>query len=201
MGACQTEGVPFTSLPPTACWQHQGLRSGFEVAYFMPEPPGLRIEGTTTGLQDGDTWVVHYQLEVDQSWNTRRAWIRSRTSSGWVEQLIESDTEGHWLIDGKVAAHLEGCLDVDLEASAMTNALPVHRLSLAVGGRAAALAAYVRLAHQQIDRLDQAYAHREDEPGRLNYDYEAPAFDFRCRLVYDRAGLVLDYPGIAVRAG
>jgi hypothetical protein len=29
----------------------------------------------------------------------------------------------------------------------------------------------------------------------------APAFDFACRLTYDESGLVLDYPGIAVRAG
>ncbi|MGE5286203.1 MAG: putative glycolipid-binding domain-containing protein [Micromonosporaceae bacterium] len=31
--------------------------------------------------------------------------------------------------------------------------------------------------------------------------YEISAFDFTCRLVYDEGGLVLDYPGIAVRAG
>jgi hypothetical protein len=31
------------------------------------------------------------------------------------------------------------------------------------------------------------------------YDYAAPIFDFECRLVYDNAGLVLDYPGIAQR--
>jgi hypothetical protein len=31
------------------------------------------------------------------------------------------------------------------------------------------------------------------------YRYAASAFDFRAVLVYDRFGLVLDYPGIAVR--
>ena len=31
------------------------------------------------------------------------------------------------------------------------------------------------------------------------YDYESPAFDFRCQLTYDESGLVLSYPGIAVR--
>ncbi len=198
---CQTETVSFTNLPFTACWQHQGLRSGFEVVYFSPRPSGLRAEGTTALTQDGVAWVVTYQLEVDTAWKTRRARIRSRATSGWVEQLVESDGEGHWRIDGKGAAHLDDCLDVDLEASALTNALPVHRLDLAVGARAAAPAAYVRLAHPQIERLDQAYARLEDQHGRQSYDYQAPAFDFRCRLTYDSAGLVLDYPEIAVRAG
>jgi hypothetical protein len=31
------------------------------------------------------------------------------------------------------------------------------------------------------------------------YRYAASAFDFRAALVYDRSGLVPDYPGIAVR--
>jgi len=38
-------------------------------------------------------------------------------------------------------------------------------------------------------------------PGRQRYDYAAPVFDFACRLLYDESGLVLDYPGIAIRAG
>jgi uncharacterized protein len=193
--------VSFTNLPFTACWQHRGLRSGFEVVYFTPQPSGLRVEGTTTLIQGGDPAVVTYQLEVDEAWRTRRAWIRSRTSTGWVEQLLESDGEGHWQIEGQSADQLDGCFDVDLEASALTNALPVHRLDLAVGGTAAAPAAYVRLADPQIRRLDQAYARVQDQHGRQTYDYEAPAFEFRCQLIYDRAGLVLEYPEIAVRAG
>jgi hypothetical protein len=34
---------------------------------------------------------------------------------------------------------------------------------------------------------------------RSRYDYVAPSFDFRAVLVYDEFGLVLEYPGIAVR--
>jgi hypothetical protein len=51
-----------------------------------------------------------------------------------------------------------------------------------------------------VERLEQTYARTADEAACLRYDYTAPAFDFRCRLVYDKAGLVLDYPDIAVRA-
>jgi hypothetical protein len=32
------------------------------------------------------------------------------------------------------------------------------------------------------------------------YNYAAPAFDFTSQLVYDEYGLVVRYPGIAVRA-
>ncbi|HXR22578.1 MAG TPA: putative glycolipid-binding domain-containing protein [Acidimicrobiales bacterium] len=193
--------MPFDSPPSSACWQHRGLRSGFEVVYFNSGPSGLRAEGTTTGFQDEEIWVVSYKLEVDPSWNTRRAQVTTRAVRGSAERLVESDGDGHWVINGATAGHLDGCFDVDLESSALTNALPVHRLSLAVGETAAAPAAYVRLTTATVERLDQQYTRVEDEGSRQRYDYEAPAFDFRCRLVYDRAGLVLDYPGIAVRAG
>jgi hypothetical protein len=97
------------------------------------------------------------------------------------------------------AAWLDGCLDVDLEASATTNALPIHRLGLSVGGRADAPAAYVRAPTLRVERLEQTYARLPDDGEIARYEYVAPAFDFSAVLTYDRFGLVLDYPGIAVR--
>jgi hypothetical protein len=89
---------------------------------------------------------------------------------------------------------------VDLESSAVTNALPVHRMALPVGARAAAPAAYVRAADPSVERLEQEYLRTTDQGAHQRYDYSAPAFEFTCRLVYDESGLVLSYPGIAVRA-
>ena len=193
--------MAFANLSPAACWLHQGLRSGFEVSYFTLDPHGLRIEGTTTGFQDGAAWVVSYDIELDQLWKTRRVRITSRAALASIEQYAESDGEGHWLIDGDEAANLDGCFVIDLEASAMTNALPVHRLSLAAGESAAAPAAYVRLTDRKIERLDQFYARLDDQDDGPSFDYQAPAFDLRCRITYDRAGLVLEYPGIGIRKG
>jgi hypothetical protein len=78
--------------------------------------------------------------------------------------------------------------------------VPVHRLDLRAGARAPAAAAYVRALDFSAGRLDQDYLRCADEGHHRRYDYAAPAFDFACRLVYDESGLVLDYPGIAVRA-
>ena len=107
---------------------------------------------------------------------------------------------GRWRVDGELASHLDGCLDVDLESSAMTNALPIHRMGLRIGTRASAPAAYVRALDLSVERLDQDYARTADEGRHQRYDYAAPVFGLACRLIYDESGLVLDYPGIAVRA-
>ena len=112
---------------------------------------------------------------------------------------LDGDGTGGWRVDGEEAPQLAGCLDVDLEASAFTNALPVHRLGLDVGQRADAPAAYVRALDFRVERLEQSYERLQDRGRQSHYDYISPVFDFRAELVYDEFGLVLDYPGIAVR--
>jgi hypothetical protein len=190
----------FHDPPATAAWRHRGARSGFEVVYFDAGDNGVNVVGSTTAVEDNDTWIVTYEIELDPTWTTRHARVVGRSASGRRTTLIEADGAGHWRVDGRAARHLDGCLDVDLESSAMTNALPVHRLGLAVGDHVAAPAAYVRALDLSVERLEQRYARAPDEDGRQRYDYHAPAFDFTAVLVYDASCLVVDYPGIAVRA-
>ena len=193
--------MDFAPVPATAAWQHRDARAGFEVVYFQPFGEGSRAEGWTTAIEDGGTWAVEYVIDLDVTGATRSARVRGRSAAGYSLTLLEADGAGRWLVDGVSAPHLDGCLDVDLESSAMTNALPVRRMGLAPGARAAAPAAYVRAIGSAVEQLEQTYLRAPDEAARQRYDYAAPAFDFACRLTYDESGLVLDYPGIAVRAG
>lgn len=192
--------MSFSALPAAAAWRHHEARLGFEVAHFQSAGQGYHINGCTTAVEDGQSWVVSYAIRLDETWTTRSARIAGRSASGIRHARLETDGRGRWRVDGEAAPHLDGCLDVDLESSAMTNALPVHRMGLRVGARASAPAAYVRALDLRVERLDQDYARTADEGRHQRYDYAAPVFDFACRLVYDESGLVLDYPGIAIRA-
>ena len=192
--------MPFRPPPSTASWLHREARSGFEVAYFQAAESGWVIDGTTAAVEDGQTWVVTYSIELDAAWVTRRAHIGARTVAGSRETRLESDGAGRWLINGAPAPDLNGCLDVDLESSAMTNTLPVHRLDLPIGAQAGAPAAYVRALDLTVERLEQTYLRIADQDAYHRYSYSAPAFGFTGCLVYDEDGLVIDYPGIALRA-
>jgi hypothetical protein len=93
-GHRDTGHMPFRAPPSTASWQHREARSGFEVAYFQAAESGWIIEGTTAAVEDGQTWVVTYSIELDAAWVTRRARIEGRTVSGSRETRLESDGYG-----------------------------------------------------------------------------------------------------------
>ena len=187
--------MSFAALPPAACWRHEGLRAGFEVTFFSYDEHGLQVDGTTTATEEGESWIVHYLIRLDGSWRTRSAHITRRSGSSSTTTQISADGIGGWHIDGVPAPELQGCIDLDLESSAMTNTFPIHRLHLLDGQEASAPAGYVRAVGPDVDRLEQTYTRISEG----TYAYAAPAFDFDCRLVYDQHGLVLHYPGIAAR--
>jgi hypothetical protein len=186
-------------LPATAAWRHLGARDGFEVVFLRTEPYGYRIEGHATAVEEGQAWGIRYAITLDTTWTTRSVRVEGRSPLGAHDVRLESEGTGEWRVDGKPAPALSGCPDVDLEASAFTNAFPVHRLALEVGERADAPAAYVRALDLRVERLEQSYARLPNAGENQRYDYASPRFGYRNELVYDGFGLVLDYPGLAVR--
>lgn len=196
--------------PPGA--RHLDAREGYEVVLLARQGTGgWQVEGTTTAVEAGEPWAVSYVIDLDARWRTRRAVVSGRAQGGHAERVVEANGRGHWTVDGRHRPDLDGCLDVDLESSAFTNAFPVHNMALVPGDAADAPAAYVRALDLTVERLEQRYvrldpgrvpadpAHAAATPGE-RYHYTARAFDVRCELAYDASGLVLDYPGIAVRS-
>jgi hypothetical protein len=191
--------MAFSEPPASAAWLHTGARTGFESVFLRSDGPGYRIDGHTAAVEDGRAWALRYTIELDEAWRTRTARAWGRSSDGESEVHLAVDRTGRWQVNGLPAPELDGCLDVDLEASACTNTLPVHRMQIGAGQSVDAPAVYVRALGLGVERLEQRYARVDGGGPHQRYDYRAPAFDYACRLVYDEAGLILDYPGIASR--
>ena len=128
---------------------------------------------------------------------TERAVVRSLLPGDGAEVVLDRGRDGRWSVDGVPRPQLDGALDVDLEASAMTNTLPLHRLELP--DPVPAPAAYVRL-DLTVERLEQTYGPAEPLPdGGHRVGYLAPRFEADFDLTCDASGLVLDYPFLASR--
>jgi len=161
----------------------------------------IRLRGTTTAIENDVGWSVGYDYDIDPKWNVRRVRVAGSDPRGDRERVIERMSPGRWTIDGAPAAHLDGCIDVDLESSAVTNAIPVHRIPFEQGQTIDAPAVFVTAGDLAVLRLEQQYTlrSRPDVPEEIAFDYYSPTFDFHCELHYDASGLVVDYPGIARR--
>ena len=117
--------MSFAPPPRSATWLHEDARTGFEVVYFTEVRDGHHIEGWTTAVEDGHTWLVGYEIDVGDDWVTRSARVtESNGRRNARPPCSRADEYGRWRVNGIPAPKLDGCLDVDLESSAMTNAFP-----------------------------------------------------------------------------
>jgi hypothetical protein len=191
--------VAFAPLPPTAAWRHVDGQDGFESVFLRDVASGHVVDGHTAAIERGAIWAVHYTIEVDEHWVTQHCRVSSWSEHGEREIQLTRDAAGRWRVDGVLAPELDGCLDVDLEASVCTNVLPVRRARLALHRSMEAPAAYVRAPGLEVERLEQSYFRLSSDDDDLLFEYRSPRFDVECELRFGADGLVLDYPGIATR--
>jgi uncharacterized protein len=176
-----------------AAWQHVEGRRGFEVARLQALPDGAwRIDGHSTGEDEGMAWGLHYLLTVDASWATRSLDAAGFSEDGpWSLSLV-SDGAGAW----EGAPEFAGCLDVDLVSTVLTNTLAVRRLDLEVGGSGTLDAVWIGTpAGREVERMPQRYT----RIGIRAYRFEVVGGDFAADLEIDEFGLVAQYPGLAQR--
>lgn len=184
-----------STFPAMAAWRLLGAHEGFETLFPRSIDSGHLLEGYSAGVEDGRAWGLSYTILTDERWTTRSAIIVG--NDGRIG--LTHDGAGTWWVDEKRAPELDGCLDVDFEGSACTNALPIRRLGLAPEEAAQAPAAYVRTVDRRVERLEQSYRRLADDGDHARYAYASPAFSYDAILVYDASGLIVDYPDIAVR--
>jgi hypothetical protein len=158
---------------------------------------GGLLRGVVTGIEEGVAFALAYEIDVDPAWRTRRAVVRSLLPGDGAEVELARNGEDEWSVDGRHRPELDGIVDVDLEASAMTNTLPAHRLELV--DRTPGPAAYVRL-DLTVEALEQWYGPTVPLPeDARRVGYLAPRFRADFDLTYDASGLVVDYPSLATR--
>ena len=94
-------------------------------------------------------------------------------------------------MNGEEIDEVEGCIDIDLNFSPVTNLLPIKRSNIAAGRSDDVRAAWLRFPSFKLEPLEQTYT-RLDE---TTYRYESSGGKFVCELKINGAGLVASYPG------
>lgn len=150
-------------------------------------PSGWVIIGDLVRRFRAGPALVSYTVETDEGWRTRRARVgetlRGRRTS------VEAEMRGsRWHVNGRRAERLDGCADIDLGASPVTNTLPINRVRLDVGSRIDLTAAWVRFPRLSVEPLRQSY----ERVGERLYVYRSES-GFESEIEVDESGVVTRY--------
>ena len=176
-----------------------------EAARVVLGDRSMRATGSLiSARQDGvEAYSASYSLATDDAGVVQRLTVRTIRAQGEQYVSLTRSEEGIWLVDrvgqgaGTVRTNFSGALDVDLAFSPLFNALPVRRLGL---HRAAAEhdlpVVFVSLPGLEVSGVRQTYGTvtlGETAVVRFASDL------FEAELTVDTDGLVLTYPGLALR--
>ena len=182
-------------MKPTAAFFWRKLDfPGHDSCRLFKLPKGWRLSGAAVFWEDGHPCHFHYEVVTDLGWRTRRARVTGYLGNRPIDLRINA-AGADWKVDGEVLKGLAGCLDVDLGFTPATNQIALRRLSLKVGQRAEAPAAYLSFPSMRFVKLPQTY-HRTS---RSEYDYAAPTVHYAGTLQVASSGAIVHYPGLFER--
>ena len=164
--------------------------NGLEAARVYGDDDGWYLDGAAIFLYEGNPCRLEYFIECDPEWRTMSATIDGWVGEDLVEHEIVVSEDGIWYLDDEAMKEVEGCVDIDLNFSPITNLLPLRRLDLKDGEANRVRAAWLRFPSFKLERLDQSYTRIDDATVR----YESRDGEFVRDLKVNKAGLVTEYP-------
>jgi uncharacterized protein len=176
-------------------WQRTDEDRGHSLARVERLPDGWLCHGTEVVAGPGATLSCGFRVELDVHWATRVVEVWSLSRARERRLRLAADDAGHWWRDGIRAPDLDGCVDVDVAATPLTNTFPINRYAeLSVGDSVTAPVAWVDVPDLNVTRVDQTYQRLAEGVWRYS-DLRHGAFE----LSVDDDGLVVDYTGFARR--
>lgn len=153
-----------------------GLQAKGEAVHHLPDEGPVRLRYRLDASADGRTRLVEVEADGDADRSVR----------------LIAEPDGGWSDDsGTTMPALDGCVDVDISTSPLTNTLPIRRLDLVPGESANITVVYIDVPTLTVSAATQRYTCLFVEDERSGYRYESGTFS--ADLVVDPHGLVLDY--------
>ncbi len=172
---------------------------GLELARITADSGGVRAESVSIGLDAGSAYTVRYSLRCDAGWRVRtlEAWTLGVKDAALA---LTCDGTGRWTgPDGRHRPSRDGCFDVDLPSTLLTNTQPNRPLGMVPGWSEEISVLYVTVPALTVSVARQRYTCLTWGPEGGRYRFESIGSDFTAELTVDGDGLVIEYPRIARR--
>ena len=178
-------------------WQHLD-QPGWEHVRVQDDHPGWTVfDSIFVRHHNGQVLRGGYTLVTDKQWRTLELRLMVETEPGSMEGVhLLTEGDGRWMdANENPMPELDGCLDVDIQWSPLTNTLPVNRLSLEVGVDQELRVAYISRPQLMVRPVAQRYSLVDDTTVR----YSSETRDFQREITLDPEGYVVTYPSLFTR--
>lgn len=162
---------------------------------------GVRFGSVVVRLWEGRPLRASYELVCDAGWRVRELRLTAESEATGAHELhLLADGAGGWRDGadsaGQMVTALQGCIDVDIMVTPLTNTLPIRRLALAPGESREISVVYVAAPDFTVRPFRQRYTRLGDADGQQRYRYESLEGGFTADLPVDDDGFVVAYPAI-----
>ncbi|SFZ83622.1 hypothetical protein SAMN02983003_1753 [Devosia enhydra] len=173
----------------------RGLETvGLEHCHVREAENGVTVESLLIASAGPNPIAAAYTMVLMPDWTFRSIRIERPGHALW---RLAHDATGRWTINDTPAPHLEGCIDIDLSGSPLTNTLPIRRARLLANVPQRFEMAWIDVADLSVHRDGQIYTRLDAHRVR----YQSADSEFEAVLTLDDHGFVRDYPGLFTRLG
>ncbi|WNZ25821.1 hypothetical protein HJG54_25275 [Leptolyngbya sp. NK1-12] len=173
----------------TILWRRLDL-PGHDICYLWETINGWQLSGTALFLFNQMPCGLSYKVETDVNWKTFAAHVSGYVGKSAVMLTIALTQNQCWSLNGLETQQAAGCTDLDLGFTPATNLIAIRRLSLRIGERSQAPAAWLDFPNFTLKKLEQQYHRLSD----YQYEYAAPDVGYADILEVDRDGAITRYP-------
>jgi hypothetical protein len=162
---------------------------GHDAALLVRLERGWSLRGTAVFKHREGPASIHYSVEADVAWTTRRGRVEGFLGSRRFAHAIEHEPDG-WYLDGTRIGGLEHLQDIDYGFTPATNLLQLRRAAPAPGQAIDLPAAWFNIDAGGLTELPQRYLRR----GEASYWYTAPSVPYEGLLEFADSGFIRRYP-------
>lgn len=178
-------------------WQHLDA-PGWEHVRITSDHPGWTVfDSILVREHNGQVLRGGYTLVTDKQWQTLELRLMIESAPGSMDGIhLLTEGDGRWTdANDQPIPELDGCLDVDIQWTPLTQSLPINRLRMADGKEHTIPVVHISLPSLTIQPVSQTYRQRDRTHVQHSNGLEPGAQT----LSVDRDGLITETPGFFLR--
>lgn len=182
--------------PHTVCWTPTWSRNGLGLEHVLLT--GNTADSSLLAFdEDREPFRLTYRLRWDDSGLLQQAELEASKGTRARSLSLQADGHGRWRgAQSRHLSHLDGCIDIDIWPTPLTNSFPIWRSHLKIGERREFRMAWVSAPDLTVVAKPQAYTRLQE---RLYLFESLDGTGFKATLPVDEDGFVIDYPELFSR--